>query len=90
MGARRAAKNTRPLTLQRRVQEAVKIIGEGSAQRSDVKAIVDTPRYPIRDRDRVYGDIITRRLPAMGIRAGASKFGIARRRNVVPIMASKR
>jgi hypothetical protein len=90
VGARRAAKNTRPLTLQRRVQEAVKIIGEGSAQRSDVKAIVDTPRYLIRDRDRVYGNVITRRLRAMGIGTGASKFGIARRRNVMPIMAGKR
>jgi transposase InsO family protein len=28
----------------------------------------DAPRYLIRDRDRVYGDIITRRLRAMGIR----------------------
>jgi hypothetical protein len=90
VGARRAAKNTRPLTLQRRVQEAVKMIGEGSAQRSDVKAIVDTPRYLIRDRDRVYGDIVTRRLRAMGTRTGASKFGVARRHNIVPIMAGKR
>jgi transposase InsO family protein len=28
----------------------------------------DAPRYLIRDRDRVYGDIVTRRLRAMGIR----------------------
>ena len=28
----------------------------------------DAPRYLIRDRDRVYGDIVTRRLHAMGIR----------------------
>jgi transposase InsO family protein len=28
----------------------------------------DAPRYLIRDRDRVYGDIVTRRLCAMGIR----------------------
>jgi hypothetical protein len=27
----------------------------------------DAPRYLIRDRDRVYGDIVTRRLRAMGI-----------------------
>jgi transposase InsO family protein len=29
---------------------------------------IDAPRYLIRDRDRVYGDIVTRRLRAMGIR----------------------
>src|SRR5207247_3172886 len=28
----------------------------------------DAPRYLIRDRDRVYGAAVTRRLPAMGIR----------------------
>ena len=28
----------------------------------------DTPRYLIRDRDRVYGTVVTRRLRAMGIR----------------------
>jgi transposase InsO family protein len=28
----------------------------------------DAPRYLIRDRDRVYGDMVTRRLRAMGIR----------------------
>ena len=28
----------------------------------------DTPRYLIRDRDRVYGAVVTRRLRAMGIR----------------------
>jgi len=28
----------------------------------------DAPRYLIRDRDRVYGDIVTRRVRAMGIR----------------------
>src|SRR6202795_1351934 len=28
----------------------------------------DAPRYLIRDRDRIYGTIVTRRLSAMGIR----------------------
>jgi hypothetical protein len=41
VGARRAAKSTRLLPLERRVQEAVKIIGKGSAPRGDVDAIVD-------------------------------------------------
>ena len=28
----------------------------------------DAPRYLIRDRDRIYGTVVTRRLRAMGIR----------------------
>jgi transposase InsO family protein len=28
----------------------------------------ETPRHLIRDRDRIYGSIVTRRLPALGIR----------------------
>src|SRR5258708_17001601 len=28
----------------------------------------EVPHYPIRDRDRIYGSVVTRRLRAMGIR----------------------
>jgi hypothetical protein len=28
----------------------------------------DAPKYLIRDRDQIYGAVVTRRLPAMGIR----------------------
>ena len=38
---RRAAKSASLLSLERRVQEAVKIIGGGRAQRADVEEIVD-------------------------------------------------
>jgi len=34
----------------------------------------ESPRYLIRDRDRIYGDVALRRIRAMGIRALAERF----------------
>jgi hypothetical protein len=44
--------------------------GAGSAARQITEAFPwdEAPRYLIRDRDRIYGSVVTRRLRAMGIR----------------------
>jgi Integrase core domain len=34
----------------------------------DLSRVSEAPRYMIRDRDRIYGTVVTRRLRAMGIR----------------------
>ena len=37
----------------------------------------EAPHYMIRDRDRIYGSVVTRRLRAMGIRDKACRTGLA-------------
>jgi hypothetical protein len=38
----------------------------------------EAPHYLIRDRDRIYGSVVTRRLRAMGIRDSLSSFAFGR------------
>jgi hypothetical protein len=39
----------------------------------------EAPRYLIRDRDRIYGNVVTRRLRTMGIQAAPWQNGVAER-----------
>ena len=41
-------------------------------------------RYMIRDRDRIYGTVVTRRLRAMGIQGQAYRTGITFGRMALP------
>ena len=51
----------------------------------------EAPHYLIRDRDRIYGSVVTRRLRAMGIRdkptAPASPWTRRRREQYIPLVA---